>query len=274
MNGWEAVLLGFVQGMTEFLPVSSSGHLVLAKYFLGIEENGIAFEIFVHFGTLLAIVTVFKNDIVKIFKDTWFAVRSKNHHSEETHNAANGSTLLWLLIIGNIPGAIIGFYFRGTFENTFAYPDFVCGALIITGIILTISIFAKDKQQPLRVKQALMIGLAQVVAFFPGISRSGTTISAGLFLGIQPVDSARFSFLLAIPLILGVSLVKFFELLAAPPNMDQITTLIVGSISAYLSGLVAIKWLLGVLKKGRFSRFAYYCFAVGAGAFTIKAIYF
>ncbi|MFQ5752168.1 MAG: undecaprenyl-diphosphate phosphatase, partial [bacterium] len=209
MTGWEAVLLGIIQGLTEFLPVSSSGHLVLGKAILGIHINGIAFEIVVHFGTLFAVVTVFKNDLIKIFNAFTSSLISKFKTNEVRNSNAvspDGLHLLVLLIIGTLPGAIFGYLFRSTFESFFTNPQFVSGALLITGIILFISKFAKEKSRQLNYSKSFMIGMVQVGAFFPGISRSGATISAGLLLGIQPIESARFSFLLAVPLILGVSL--------------------------------------------------------------------
>lgn len=266
MSGWQAVLLGIIQGLTEFLPVSSSGHLVLAKAMLGIEQHGIAFEIFVHFGTFLAVAAVFRHDIRKLFDDLRWLLRlpfRKKESTAENADASQRSNLLLLLIIGNIPAVVLGLVFRDTFERTFANPTFVSAALIVTAIILISSRLAKESSRQLNVNKSIIIGLAQAGALFPGISRSGTTISAGLVLGIRPVESARFSFLLTLPLILGVTILKTFELVADPPSNSQIAYLMVGCVSAFVSGFVAIKWLMGIMQKGRFDRFGYYCLGVG-----------
>ncbi len=264
----EAVLLGVVQGLTEFLPVSSSGHLVLAKSILGVVDDGIAFEIFVHFGTLVAVLTVYKKDIWHIFIDLkarFLPKHNPNNPNYENQNNGEqqGVRLLWLIIVGTIPAALLGMLFRDVFESAFSDTVFVCFALIVTGLILTLTRLAKETKQPLNLPKSFLVGLAQVMALFPGISRSGTTISAGLFLKVQPEESARYSFLLAVPLILGVTIVKSYELWLKPPPLNQISDYLVGCAAAYLSGLWAIRWLVIVVRKGRFNRFAYYCFFVG-----------
>ncbi|MCG8604120.1 undecaprenyl-diphosphate phosphatase [bacterium] len=264
MTGWEAALLGIVQGLTEFLPVSSSGHLVLAKAIFGVEESGIAFEIFVHFGTLLAVLTVFKQDIWNILKESKsLARRHKQDQSDQSlSESGDGSRLLIFLIIGTAPAALLGYLYKDVFESFFSDPVFVCGMLIITGVILLITKFAKQGQS-LNYRNSFIIGLAQVGAFFPGISRSGTTISAGLLFGLKPVESARFSFLLAVPLIAGVTVIKSAELIMSPPSTSELFSLMLGCFFAFLSGLLAIKWLLGIVQRSRIDRFAYYCFAIG-----------
>ena len=266
MTSWQAVLLGIVQGLTEFLPVSSSGHLVLAKAIFGIEEHGIAFEVFVHFGTLLSVVTAFRKDIWDIFKEATTLLVPRAKSKKEAPNpsgAEEGRPLIIILLFGTVPAAVLGFLYQDVFESFFASPRFVSGALIITGTILLITKFIKVHPQELDYPRSVFIGLAQVGAFFPGISRSGTTISTGLILGLKPVESARFSFLLAVPLIFGVTVIKVIELIAVPPSNQAILLLVLGSISAYVSGLLAIQWLMGVVRKGRLDRFAYYCFGVG-----------
>jgi len=262
---WEAVLLGVIQGLTEFLPVSSSGHLVLGKVALGIEINDITFEIFVHFGTLLALLTVFKNDVSVILSGikSLTTIKFSTHDKTESNIDSEGLRLLGLLIVGTFPTATIGLIFRENFEKAFSHPQFVCGALIITGLILITSRFAKGKRAQFDYMSSFFVGLAQIAAIFPGISRSGTTISIALLLGIHRMESARFSFLLAIPLILGATLVQTFELIAQLSSGDQILKLLVGTVAAYFSGLIAIRWLLSIINKGHFDRFAYYCFALG-----------
>lgn len=265
MTFWEAVLLGVIQGLTEFLPVSSSGHLVLGKYVLGIEINDIAFEVFVHFGTLLALLTVFKAEVSTLFQGIRVLLHIKFSNPNEKDNTigSEGLRLLGLIFVGILPAGIFGLLFKDFFEQAFSHPEFICGALIVTGLILISSRYAKEKQPQFNYRSSFLVGLAQVMAIFPGISRSGTTISIALLLGINRVESARFSFLLAIPLILGATLMQCFEMVTQFPSEDQLLKLFVGTVAAYVSGLFAIKWLLIIINKGRFDRFAYYCFALG-----------
>ncbi len=264
MSAWQAVFLGIVQGLTEFLPVSSSGHLVLAGALLGIPSDGIAFEIFVHLGTLLAVITVFWRDLVALGKALGLRLVRGAHPAEaEESNPGDPLHLVAFLILATVPGAVVGYLGEGFFESTFGSPRFASAALLVTGTILMVSRRARASGEPLTAVKALLIGLAQVIAFFPGVSRSGTTIVAGLFLDLAPVEAARFSFLMAIPLILGVAGMKLLEMVRVPPSNAELTTLILGAAAAYVSGLMAIRWLLNVLQKGRFARFAYYCFAAG-----------
>ncbi|MFQ5675173.1 MAG: undecaprenyl-diphosphate phosphatase, partial [bacterium] len=180
MTYFDAALLGIIQGLTEFLPISSSAHLVFGKAVLGIESHDIIFEVFVHFGTLLAVLTIFKNDILLLLKALKiiipFGKKSKNTESE----TRDGLKLIGLLILGILPAGIIGFLFEDTFEAAFSRLDFVCGALIVTGLILIASKFAIEKEDKISPIKALLIGVAQVAAIFPGISRSGTTITAAM----------------------------------------------------------------------------------------------
>lgn len=266
MTYWKAALLGIIQGLTEFLPISSSGHLVLGKAILGIHIQDIVFEIFVHFGTLLAVVTVFREDILLLIKGARqllslqpFVKKEKMAAPEDTA----GLKLLGLLFIGTLPAATIGFLFKDTFEEAFSHPAFVCVALIFTGFILLASRLAKDTKTEINFFQSLGVGVAQIAAILPGISRSGTTISAGMLFGIQREQSARFSFLLAVPLIFGATLVQSVELFSNFPSGETLLQILVGTILSYVSGLFAIKLLLKIVQKGTFDRFAYYCFAIG-----------
>ena len=269
---WQAALLGVLQGLTEFLPVSSSGHLVLGKAILGIEIHDIAFEVFVHFGTLMAVLTIFKDDILLLLKGLKSLILFKSKNEESDDESSKGLKLLGMLIIGTLPAAIIGFIFKDTFEAAFSNPLIVCGTLIVTGIILFVSKFASEKVTEVSPLKAFWIGLAQVAALFPGISRSGTTITAGMITGINREEAVRFSFLLAIPLILAVTVLQVFEFISQLPSGREVVNLLIGTIFAYLSGVFAIKWMLAFVKKGWFDRFAYYCFAVGVTGLVLLSI--
>lgn len=275
MSLWEALALGIVQGLTEFLPISSSGHLVLGKALLGITINNIVFEVFVHFGTLLAIVTVFRGDLVILMRGIRSLVlrRDEGHSNGEAGPATEGRKLLWFLLVGTLPAGIVGYLFEDAFEEVFSHPEFVCFALMVTGLVLVASRFAHETHLKFSGWKAFWVGCAQVAAIFPGISRSGTTISAAMLLGISRVESARFSFLLAIPLILAATVLQSFELFAQLPSAEELLVILIGTVAAYFSGLFAIKWLLAVVRHGRLDRFAYYCFAIGGTGLLVLYVF-
>ena len=263
----QAIILGIVQGLTEFLPVSSSGHLVLGQALLGIDagfktEFGVIFEVFAHFGTLLAVVTVFWNDIWKMVK-AFFSIFTFQKPLEERYHTEAHFRLMVLLILGSVPAGVLGLALEEIIEGAFSSPLLVCFMLLVTGAILFASRYFYREDQEMNTGRALMIGFAQAVAMVPGISRSGSTIGMALFWGIDRENAARFSFLLSLPVIAGATLLKTSKLFANPPAMDLLLVLFAGTIAAYLSGVIAIKLLLNIVRKGRLSGFAYYCFAVG-----------
>ena len=263
MEYWQSILLGVVQGLTEFLPISSSAHLVLGKFFLGIKMDNITFEIFVHFGTLLAVVTLLWREIVILLNGVKCVLLLR--FNSENKNEKTGLQLLGLVMLGILPAGILGVIFKDTFEEAFSHPVFVCSALVVTGLLLMATRFSKETQPDVSYGKALLIGFSQVAAIFPGISRSGTTISTAMLLGINRVQAARFSFLLAVPLIFGATLLQVVDLWGHVPAQKELINIGLGTVAAYISGLFAIKWLLAVVEHGRFARFAYYCFAVGIG---------
>ena len=242
----ETLILGFVQGITEFLPISSSGHLVLGQAILGIDQPGNEFEILVHLGTLCSVLVVFSGDI----KSLLFSISSKQ-----------AQVFILLILIGTLPAIAIGLGFKELLESLFENVTAVGTALMITGIILYGSSFINPQNKDHTFLTAILIGCAQAVAIFPGISRSGMTISAGLFLGLSPKEAARFSFLLAIPAISGATLLTVFEMEGAFPM--PITVAMVAFISSFIVGVIALKWLLGWLEQGKFYYFGFYCFGTG-----------
>ena len=260
----QAVLLGILQGLTEFLPVSSSGHLVLAKALLHIDTgNDISFEVFVHFGTLLSVLVVFKDDILRMSLVGLDAVIHPMNISK-MYQRSEMFRLLIYIIVGCIPAGIIGVLFNDYIEEFFSDPKLVADMLLITGLILFITRFVKaSRNGQVTLKSSIGIGVAQAVAIMPGISRAGSTISAGLMMGVAQENAARFSFLMAVPVIFGATLLKVRHMLTNPPSGEQMLTLGVGTVVAFISGVVALKILLGVLRKGRFSLFSYYCFTIG-----------
>jgi len=254
----KVIILGIIQGLTEFLPVSSSGHLVLAAEFLNFHEEGVAFEVFVHLGTLLSVLIAFRADISQMINAPFQMLFSKKNRLEAK------KYLMWdiYIIIGTIPAAIIGLLFKSQIEDAFSSIFLVIIMLSITGIILLLSRYEPQKNEEVSPLKSILIGIAQACAILPGISRSGSTIVTGLFLGLDRETSAKFSFLLAIPAILGASVIKIFDLISAGNSQIPVLYLIVGAVAAFISGYMAIFWMLKIVKRGKLEWFAFYCFFV------------
>ena len=242
----EAIILGIVQGVTEFLPISSSGHLVLMQYLLEIDENGNEFEILVHIGTLASILVVFSNDIKLLFSD----LKTKKNQS-----------YIFFLFLASLPAAIAGIWFKDYFELVFDNFFVVSKALLFTGLILISSYFFKTGNKKHNIISSIVIGFFQALAIAPGISRSGMTISCALFMGINRKDAAKFSFLMAIPVISGAGFLTFID---SYDNFSiPISIGFVALLSSFLIGVMALKWLLNWLGKGKFHYFGIYCILLG-----------
>ncbi len=256
LSYFEAILLGLIQGLTEFLPVSSSGHLVILSSILGVDTEGLTFEVLVHFGTLMAVFIVFRDDIISLIRNPF-------------------QKLTLLIIVGSIPTAIIGFAFEDTFERMFSSLVVVGYTLLITGALLWIAESFKNNYKGLKqikYKHAFIIGLAQGAAITPGISRSGTTIAISLILGLDRKTAARYSFLLAVPVILGATLLKAKDLLSEPMATTAYGPYLIGTISAAFAGYIAIKILLKFLQEGKLRYFSIYCWMVGATIILLNTI--
>jgi undecaprenyl-diphosphatase len=262
----QAIILGIIQGLTEFLPVSSSGHLVLGEALLGVvksDEIGLAFEVFVHFGTLLAVLTIYWRDVVRMVQ-AFFSIFSFNRPSlEEKYHQDQDFKWMVLILLGSVPAGFIGLALEDIIEDAFSSPILVCVMLLVTATLLFFSRFFRREDEKLNSTKALLIGCAQAIAIIPGISRSGSTITAALFLRMDRESAAKFSFLLSIPVIAGATLIKFKDLLIAPPETSMIINFIVGTLFAYISGILAIKFLLAILRRGNLDRFAIYCYTIG-----------
>ncbi|MFQ5584567.1 MAG: undecaprenyl-diphosphate phosphatase, partial [Calditrichia bacterium] len=219
-------------------------------------------EIFVHFGTLLAIFVVFRNDIWKIIKVVpalpSFLLKGMRIQSEEDEFKA----LTLFIIIGSIPAGFVGLLFEEQIQSFFESSLFVLFMLFVTGLINLSSHYTNESTQTMKGTQAFLIGIAQAFAIIPGISRSGSTIVTALWMGINRERAARFSFLLSIPVILGPSILKFGELLEAPPATHEIVDLIAGTLAAAISGYFAIIWLLDIVKRKKLEWFGIYCIAL------------
>ena len=260
MSIFNAVILGIIQGLTEFLPVSSSGHLVIAEHLLpGWQQSGIVFEVLLHLGTLLAVVIFFRHDLLLLIKSLYI----KN--SETKHQRH----LLLMLILATIPTGIIGLAGKKVFVSLFDRLDVVGGMLLVTAGLLWLAECQRVRKTESygKLGDAILIGITQGLAIIPGISRSGSTIAVAMMRGIEPEKAARFSFLLSIPAISGAALLNFKEISAIPEN--QITASLCGALAAFVTGLLALKLLLMIIKKRRLRIFSIYCGVVGCGTLLL-----
>ena len=267
MSLWIVILLAVVQGLTEFFPVSSSGHLVMLEALFGTREGsartGLMFEIAVHIGTLGAVIIFYRTKLILLCKALLASVFSGRDGYKRYRNEVR---FIGLVILGTIPAGVVGVLFSDQIEATFDSPSLSALLLVATGIYLLMTRL-RAVQGSLGWQSALIIGVAQAIAILPGCSRSGWTITTGLLLGVGFAEAAEYSFLLSIPAILGalvLTLVKEPGALSA----GSLAPLLIGAAAAFLAGLVALKLLIGILNRGAFHRFAYYLLPVGIAAFV------
>ena len=257
MTWIEALILGILQGLTEFLPVSSSGHLELGKAILGndqIAEESLMFTVLLHCATVLSTIIVFRKDIHSILKGFF-----QFQWNEDTQYVAK-------VVFSMIPVMIIGLFFEDQIESLFTGKIILVGImLIVTGMLLLFTAFYKHRSESVSFPKALIIGIAQAVAVLPGISRSGATLSTGLLLGVDRAKIARFSFLMVILPILGATVLMLKDIATGESSIhgEDATILIVGFLGAFIAGLLACTWMINLVKKGKIQYFAYYCFLVG-----------
>lgn len=266
MDLWSAAILGLIQALTEFLPVSSSGHLVLGQALLGVQaEGGAAFEVAVHFGTLLSVLLLFRAEVGQLLGALARALRAPGQV-----RAAWGQDpalrLLGAIALGCVPAGLVGVLFKDQLEAAFGSVTLVGAALLFTGVVLLSTRFAPEGQGQVSLGRGLAIGVAQAFAILPGISRSGSTIAVGLFLGVERDAAARYSFLLSLPVVAGATLLKAKDLLEAPPGADLAAALGVGAVVSFVAGLGALWLVMAVVRKGWFRHFGWYCLAAGAAA--------
>ncbi|ACL69631.1 undecaprenyl-diphosphatase UppP [Halothermothrix orenii] len=259
MEIFKVIFLGIIQGLTEFLPISSSGHLVLFQELLGINTDQITLDVFLHFGTVIPVLIIFWDDV----RDIIFFKKEKRW-------------LTILILVGIIPTGIIGILFEDFFANLFSSVKTVGFMLLVTGFLLYLSEKLSNYNKELKEMQyhnALIVGVAQGMAIIPGISRSGSTIVASLLQGFDRDAAARYSFLLSAPVIFGAGLVELKDALST--GLEQLTwlSIIIGTIFAALSGYFAIKYLLYILRKGKLTVFAYYCWIVGIMIIILAGIF-
>ena len=258
MEWFEALILGLLQGLTEYLPVSSSGHLAIGSALFGIQgEDNLTFTIAVHVATVLSTLVILWKEIGWIFRGL-----SKFEMNAETKYVIN-------ILVSMIPIGIVGVFFKDYVEEIFGSGLLIVGCmLLLTALLLTFSYYAKPRlKENISMKDAFIIGLAQACAVMPGLSRSGTTIATGLLLGDNKAKLAQFSFLMVIPPILGEALLDGMKIVkgaAAGTSDISVLSLIVGFLAAFISGCVACKWMINIVKKGKLIYFAIYCAIAGA----------
>lgn len=267
----EAILLGAMQGITEFLPVSSSGHLAVLHYFFGNSPDNLVFDIAVHIGTALSVVVVYRSILKQIIIDLYRYLRFKEQNV--------GSKLALYVVIGSLPAAVVGIFFKDYFVAAFSNLNVVIAGFIFTGIILFmtrsrkvdssdfLSLGIKTDVNP---KRAIIIGLSQAFAILPGVSRSGSTIAAGLFTGLSNKEAALFSFLLALPAIFGAGLLQIKDLQHF--NTHQLFILVCGLLTSFTVGFFALKLLLKFVQKGRIYFFSYYLWSLAFALIVFRLL--
>ena len=264
MDIFQAIIIGLVQGLTEFLPVSSSAHLIFAQQALGVADVGLAFDVLLHVGTLVAVIVYFFNDIVNMIKGFLLSLvdlKDGNFIGELKKDPYK--KLAWLTILATIPIGIVGVLFNDIVESMFMGLTVPAFLLLITGCLLYVSQRMNSGRIDVRnisLKEALIMGCGQALAILPGLSRSGTTIAAGLFAGLDKEFAAKFSFILSIPAILGAAV---FQLKDLSGGSIEIGACIAGFIVAAISGYLAISFLLKIVREKSLDIFAYYCWIVG-----------
>ena len=268
METFEALILGLLQGLTEYLPVSSSGHLAIGSHILGIEaEENLMFTVAVHVATVLSTLVVLGGEIIRLVRGT-FGPFNAGASGLARLNADQRYMLN--ILVSMIPIFVVGIFFKDTVESIFGQGLLVVGCcLLVTAGLLAYSYLSKPRQKEnISLLDAFIIGIAQAVAVLPGLSRSGSTIATGLILGNNKAHMAQFSFLMVIPPILGEALLDTIK--AAKEGFSaafgdlSVMALVVGFVAAFVSGIAACKWMIGIVRRGKLIYFAYYCVAVGA----------
>lgn len=248
MNWLEAAILGIIQGLTEFLPISSTGHLYLGRHLFGLDEAGLFLDTMLHFGTLLAILTVYRSEIISIIRNPW-------------------SRLSRLVIVGTIPTVMIGLAFKDFFEEISQTGVTIGWEFLLTGIVLWVADTRKDRGfkqlEEIQYRDAIWIGIFQGAAIMPALSRSGLTIAAALFRQIDKATAAYFSFLLSIPSIAGAFVLQGKKLFEGGSEILPLSSLLIGTALSAVFGYIAVKWMISILQKGSLKGFAIYVWLLG-----------
>ena len=264
MTFWQTILLGILQGATEFLPVSSSGHLVIVPYLLGWPQPSLALDAMLHLGTLAAVLIYFRADLARLVAGVWRALQQRSLDNPDAR-------LALYLVIATIPGVMTGLLLEDIFEELFSAPAAAAAFLLVTAAVLILAELLSKRErllESLTPGKAAVIGLAQAAAIAPGLSRSGSTIAAGMLLGLRRDDAARFSFLLSIPIILGSGGLQFLKLVTSGAGSVNWLTVGLAMAAAALVGYAAISSLLALVRRHSLWPFAAYCALLGTLVLT------
>ncbi|MBY0096188.1 undecaprenyl-diphosphate phosphatase [Mesobacillus maritimus] len=254
------LFLGLLQGFTEPIPISSSGHLVLAQYFMGIETRSLSFELLVNAASLIAVLIIYREDIIRLAKNGISYIVTRNPESKADF------MFIVYLVVATIPAGVIGVLFNDVISEVLKGVHIVGITLIVTGVALFLIRNLRGRKQDgdITLKDSIIVGLAQAVALIPGISRSGATIVASMGLGMKPETALRFSFLLYIPVSLGGTLLSITDI-ANDPNLSQLFIPYLGAfIVSFIASYFSLKWFMGIMAKGNLIYFSIYCFIIGA----------
>jgi len=269
MTWFQAVMLGVVQGLTELLPVSSSGHLALVPVLLGWDQPPLEFTVAVHVGTAAAVCVYFRSDLRDILWAVWRVVRRRGESGDESEAVRSNAALGGLLMLGSVPAAVAGLILEEIVEASFGSVTFVGAFLIVTACVLWGAERLSRREAgrtAVNWRDALLVGGGEAFALFPGISRSGTTIGTGMAIGLTPATAVRFAFLLSIPVILGGGVLQGVRAFESGLPLEQFGCYAVGAVASALSAWVAIVLVFGAVRRGRLSWFGVYCAAVGVVA--------
>lgn len=272
MTVLQALILGILQGTTEFLPISSSGHLVLVPWLLGWEldsQSAFIFDVLVQWGTLTAVSVYFRRDLLALLRAAWRGVLERQPFRNRERRLA------WLLLLSSLPAAAAGLALKDPVQKAFEAPAAVSGFLLLTAGLLSFSERIGKHTRSLSSftwKDALWIGAAQILALFPGVSRSGATIAGGLTRDIRRAEAARFSFLMSVPIMLGAGLVALRDLIENSASVSAIPPLLVGFLAAAIVGYAAIRWLLTYLSRHPLTIFIVYCTTLGISGLLLSVL--
>ncbi|MEL7570059.1 MAG: undecaprenyl-diphosphate phosphatase [Eubacteriaceae bacterium] len=277
MTGFEAFILGLVQGLTEFLPVSSSGHLAILQSFMNLKEGALEFTVLLHLGTLIAVFLVYRKAVIGVIKAFFCMIADLFTEKSLMIKKDKYRAYVILLIIGSIPAGIAGVLFNDKLTEAFTSIILIAFMLIITGALLIIGekIGRKNtlKIEQIKGKNAFLIGLFQMAALMPGLSRSGTAMVGGLVNGLKKEDAVEFSFLLSMPAVLGACILEAKDIFSLSSMNTSASAMLIGFLTAVIVGYLSIKLLILVVKKERLRYFAYYCWIV-ACAVLVKELFF
>lgn len=264
----KAILLGALQGFTEFLPISSSGHLVLGSELLNFQEQGLAFDVFVHFGTLLSVCIVFRKELTAMLAAPLAVIQGRADEELTRY-------FYWdiYVVVATLPAVAAGLFLKSSIDQIFGNILLVYCMLFVTGVIMTVTPYLKERRVKLNCPRALLIGCAQAMAIFPGLSRSGSTIFVGMLLGVNRETVARFSFIMSIPAILGAVVLQSKDLVESPPNSGSMLLIGAGTLASAICGYFAIILLLNVIRRNRLHYFGYYCLLLASSGLLYTFVF-